>query len=242
MRTLLLASALSLTLAVPACAADEPQDAFVLPSWMDVDYSTPVPDFDELLAGVVLPADACELLVTTSSMPFESTPAEITALANDYEDLGRDVGQLEPATSAVSASLRAAADRGAHRQAMLSPWFDRAASAALRELSYLAANHCGSAWGGVPLGPADRLIDLAQADHPDSVVLDDIGSWSMSITGSPVTAYWAFGYLGDEGVALCDELSETLASAGFAGTEIAVHDADVNDLAEGFVGGDCKGT
>ena len=81
MRTLLLASALSLTLAVPACAADEPPDAFVLPSWMDVDYSTPVPDFSELLAGVALPTDACELLATTSSMPFESTPAEITAMA-----------------------------------------------------------------------------------------------------------------------------------------------------------------
>lgn len=235
-----MASALSLVLAVPACAADEPPVAFVLPSWMDVDYSTPVADFDELLAGVVPPAAACDLLTTTSSIPFESTPAEVTALAGAYDELGRDVGQLEPATSAVSASLRAAADRGADRQAMLSPWFDRAASSAVRELSFLAANHCASTWAGVPLGPTDRLIDLAQADHPESIVLGDIGSWSMSITGSPLTAIWAFGYVGDEGLALCDELSETLASAGFSGTEITVHDADVNDLADGFVGGDCK--
>jgi hypothetical protein len=229
-------------LALVACSGDETVEAFDLPDWMDPDFGAEIPDYGGLIEGLEPTPDQCHLLVAaTEDMPFESTPEAVNELARTFDELSLSAPTLEPAASAVANALRADAERGADRRAMLGLWFDRASSAALRELSYLAMNQCRSEFQMVALGPVDRLIELARRDHPDSEVLEDIGSWGMSITGEPRTIYWAFGYLGDEPVRLCQEMAETLASAGFDGTELEVHDAELEDLAQGIVGGSCRG-
>ncbi|MGD8684042.1 MAG: hypothetical protein PVG27_08850 [Chloroflexota bacterium] len=243
MRTLVFAIAATLVSSGSAAAADDPVKPFDLAA-IDAYFETPAPAFGDLLSGATLSAEGCELLrAATAPTPFEAEPAAVRGRADEYRALARAAPALEPATSAASAALDAAAADGGGRQAMLELWLDRAGIDAIRELTMLAANQCQAEFRWVAFGLADRILELAEHDYPASERLDDVASWSMSHTGQPRTIYWSFGYLGDEPVAVCEELNATLASVGFAGTEVRIFRGDAEglpDLAIAIVGGSCR--
>ncbi len=178
-------------------------------------------------------------------LPLESTPERVLEIADRYESVGEADERLEVAGAAAANGLRAAAAGGADLAAMFAIWDDTPTRSALWDLAMLAFDTCDVPLPDLPLGPPDRLVDVAQHLFPDADLIDPIKSWSMSITGDPPTIYWSYGYLGDDPIGTCGLLEQTLVALGYSGTFLTVHDGgtgdtgEIIDLAEAKAGDGC---